>query len=325
MKKISCLPLYLIALFTCNIASGDIKPRGRQPQPAGYVFCPAGRLNYVLPDLNTTDSVSMGAFWMKETEVTNAEYREFLQDLTDSGKKELYAFCYPDTALLKEELWIGKYLNYFTHPYFSDHPVTGITYAQAMEYCRWLSLRYQAKFPEWSGSEFRIPVWAEWEYAARAGKQFNSYPWGYLVRNSLGCPLANFTDNEFLSDTNNEYNHLNPILYYQWVYSEHMNKTRNLQTETGKKRKKIRPLYGMPVWADSYFPNDWGLYNITGNVAEMVISEHMKPAYFGGSYRTEARYMNLNWMLPHPYPSPQAQADVGFRPVMSYIPPGSAK
>lgn len=316
---------FLIVCFHFCAVYADITPKNRQPQPSGYVYCPAGTLNYVLPDLNTTDSVTIVAFWMKETEVTNAEYGEFLKDLLDSGKVELHNFCYPDTALLKEELWIGNQVNYFTHPYFKNHPVTGITMAQANEYCRWLSFRYQAKYPEWDRSEFRIPLKEEWEYAARGGRRFNSYPWGYLVRNTLGCPLANFSDNEFLSDSNNDYNHLNPLLYYQWVYSEHMKKTGNLQTEIGKKRKKLQALYGMPVWVDSYFPNDWGLYNIAGNVAEMVIEQNMKPLYLGGSYRTEARHMNLNWMLHHPFPAPQAQVDVGFRPVMGYIPRQSGK
>ena len=100
-----------------------------------------------------------------------------------------------------------------------------------------------------------------------------------------------------------------------------MMRSGNLQTEIEKKRKRRQILWGIPVWADSYFPNDWGLYNVCGNVSELAYDQDGSVLHLGGSFRTEARYMNLNWMLKSPFPGPFAQADAGFRPIMGYIPP----
>jgi sulfatase modifying factor 1 len=75
-----------------------------------------------------------------------------------------------------------------------------------------------------------LPTEYEWEYAARGGRIGNKYPWGGpYARNSKGCMLANF--------------------------------------------KPLRGNYGVdggvyPVRVDSYFPNDFGLYNMSGNVSE---------------------------------------------------------
>ncbi len=58
------------------------------------------------------------------------------------------------------------------------HPVTLVTHADAMAYCRWLSGQI--------GQLVRLPTEAEWERAARGGLEQKRYPWGDDIDASRG-------------------------------------------------------------------------------------------------------------------------------------------
>jgi toxoflavin biosynthesis protein ToxD len=89
------------------------------------------------------------AFAIGETEVTNEQYREFVQA---TGRKA--------PASMKD----GEY-----HPGTASEPVTMVTWQDAVDYCRWLSEKIEATV--------RLPTEAEWELAAR-GPGNVKYPWG---------------------------------------------------------------------------------------------------------------------------------------------------
>jgi formylglycine-generating enzyme len=161
-------------------------------------------------------------------------------------KKEEVA-VYPDTMC-----WIRDFAysynepftrNYFWHPAFDDYPVVGVNWAQANAFCDWRTKLYNKFRPETEVNTelYRLPSEAEWEYAARGGKDQAPFPWGgYYVRNAKGCLLANFKPG-------------------RGNYSE------DGGTYTVK--------------ADAYFPNDYGLYNMAGNAAEWTSSSYVENAY----------------------------------------------
>ena len=167
---------------------------------------------------------------------------------------------YPDTMCWMTEFTYSynepAMLNYFSHPSYGMFPVVGITWEQAQAFCNWRNKIYQSisKLPR--AQEYRLPTEAEWEYAARGGRHNSAYPWGGpYVRDNKGCFMANFK----------------PM--------------RGNYTEDG---------YLIPSSVGTYDPNDYGLYDMAGNVSEWtddtydestgVFALDMNP-----SYKYEAR------------------------------------
>ena len=133
---------------------------------------------------------------------------------------------------------------YFGHPAFGNYPVVGVNWKQATAFCEWRTNFYNSFLESKkraSETDYRLPTEAQWEYAARGGRSQSPYPWGgpYL-RNKKGCLLANFKPG------------------------------RGNYPEDGG-------FY--TVRADAYWPNDFGLYNMAGNVAEWTSS-----LYYEGGY-----------------------------------------
>ena len=154
---------------------------------------------------------------------------------------------YPDTLV-----WIRDFSysynepmtkRYYSHPAFGNYPVVGVKWTQATVFCEWRT-NYLNGFLEKkkmaTESSFRLPTESEWEYASRGGRSQSMYPWGnYYLRNKKGCLLANFKPG------------------------------RGNYPEDGG-------FY--TVRADAYWPNDFGLYCMAGNVAEWTSSFYYEGA-----------------------------------------------
>ncbi len=130
--------------------------------------------------------VESEAFYISSTEVSNSEYREFFNDkILSSGKVKAQKEFSPDTTLwanaypYKDHRYIQK--NYFHDKKFDNHPVVGVSWEQAISYCKWKSeqvnsLLSQKKIK--NKVEFRLPTEAEWETAAKTvakNNQFTEY------------------------------------------------------------------------------------------------------------------------------------------------------
>jgi len=155
---------------------------------------------------------------------------------------------YPDTLVWMRDFSYSynepMTQRYFAHSAFGNYPVVGVSWKQAMAYCNWRTVYLNSfldKKNKMTESNFRLPTEAQWEYAARGGRSQAPFPWGGMyLRNKKGCLLANFKPG------------------------------RGNYPEDGG-------FY--TVRADAYWPNDYGLYNMSGNVAEWTSS-----LYYEGSY-----------------------------------------
>ena len=121
-----------------------------------------------------------------------------------------------------------------------NHPVVCVSQTDADDYAEWLS---QA-----TGKNYRLPSEAEWEYAARAGKK-TAWPWGNDVGKS-GCKFVNAMDVSGRKD--------NAI---------------NDPMECDDGFVKTAPVGSFPA-------NAWGLYDMLGNVWE-IVSDCWHPNYDG--------------------------------------------
>ena len=221
---------------------------------------------------------------------------------------------YPDTLA-----WIHDYSyafndplteHYFWHEAYDNYPVVGVNWTQARAFCVWRTEKLNRYIMSHGGrglmSEFRLPTEAEWEWAARGGHQLNPYPWGGpYVRNERGCLRANF--------------------------------------------KPMRGNYiadgGLTtVVVAHYQANDWGLYDMAGNVAEWTLSAFdpssynftwdMNPDYQynakpdddpsmkrkvvrGGSWKDVAYYLQVDTRT-YEYQD-TAKCYIGFRCIQPYL------
>ena len=220
---------------------------------------------------------------------------------------------YPDTLA-----WIHDYtysyndpltLMYFWHPAYDDYPGVGVNWKQARAFCIWRTELMNTYVSKEGGSivqPFRLPTESEWEYASRGGLDLSPYPWGGpYIRNSRGCFLGNF--------------------------------------------KPMRGNYiddggTYTVKATSYWPNDYGLYCMAGNVAEWTSNAYDESAYsfshdLATNFEYEAKsedppalkrkvirggsWKDIGWYLQNGTRTYEyqdtAKCYIGFRCVMSYL------
>ncbi|MEI7642904.1 MAG: SUMF1/EgtB/PvdO family nonheme iron enzyme [Chloroflexales bacterium] len=105
-------------------------------------------------------------YWIGKTEVTNAQFRPFVEG-DGYTNKDYWTKAGWDwreaEKIVKPGFWDDSQWNGDTQP------VVGISWFEAVAYCHWLSAQ--------TGHEFRLPSEAEWEKAAR-GTDGQIWPWG---------------------------------------------------------------------------------------------------------------------------------------------------
>jgi len=259
---------------------------------------------------NFPRTVTVSSFYMDETEITNQQYRDYLTWLglvyfpADLGS--VYDAALPDTTVWRSKLSYNEpYVEYyFRFPDFRDFPVVGVSWTQAVKYCAWRTDRVNEDilikhglvnmtaepsaeghfntqayllYPDYENNsdrrlqyittgeernarledgillpKYRLPTEAEWEFAALGliGNtvqerilERRTYPWNGQVtrtddRKYMGAFVANLRRGR----------------------GDYMGVAGNLNDEAE---------YTADVF--KYWPNDYGLYNMAGNVAEWVM------------------------------------------------------
>lgn len=283
MKRLFILTL-ILPLFISATKKDNFKI------PKDFAFIPMGSMQY------KGKTVSVDAFIMQKTEVTNKQYREFLNELKLNNENEKLKIAQIDSTKWRQA---GKYNEpyveyYHKHPAYDNYPVVNISYEAAQLYCEWLSKKYEKAYNQ--KINFRLPTEYEWIYAAKGGTK-NRFPWN---------------DNSLLDKKGN------PRCNFKYINQQAIRANPKTKSTELLKQHSINNIDKNMIMTPvrSYSPNDYGLYNMSGNAAEMT-SE--KGDIKGGSWNSTGYYMQIESESEYSekdVPSPF----VGFRVVYNYVP-----
>jgi len=253
--------------------------------PAGYVFTNVQAGVMKINNLNPIKD-SLPEFFIAATEVTNFQWKEFLMYLKQEGRMEEYRDNILDTTVWRPLLAYNEPFvdYYYQHKAYSEYPAVGMTLKQAQAYANWLTEIYALKNQSVK-IIFSVPTKKQWIRAAR-GEWQTHYPWdGKYMRNSKGAYLSNFKN----YDAANIH------------YNTEINKYEVMSMSQCMEGTITAP-------AESYYPNKFGIYNMSGNVAELVSDDTVA---MGGSWNDTGYDVRVE----SEQPATQPKSTIGFRMV----------
>lgn len=255
-----------------------------------YKFIPSGFA------ITGEDTVSVQAFYMFDHEVTNAEYSEFLTWLTEHGTEDER-----ELAAIQNENWktyfktpMDKFAEFYhMHPVYRVFPVVNVTQQGARLYCKWLEDKINQQLSS-HAVRVRLPYHAEVIRAGVGDDLAEVYAWkGPFLQNAKGVFLANFT-------------HISNALMSKNESGELVIQGMNLEPRN-------EPINTDVIAASlSYYPSQFGVYNLNGNVAEMTMESEVA---VGGSWHDYGFDVRLQSVQKYNVSSPM----VGFRPVFTVV------
>jgi len=252
-----------------NDGGFEVKAYKGQETAPGLVFIEGGTFHmgggekdiaYAMD--NRERQVTVASYYIDETETANVDWKEFLfYILKDSGQTKWEALLPDTTVWLRDLAFNDPYRDYyFQHDGFQTYPVVGINWHQANEYCVWRTAKVNEallqKDPEavvWPA--YRLPTEAEWEYASRGQLEQENYPWeGKSLRDAEGMFRANFKRG-------------------RGDYAGRSN------TGGSNLPGGLNDRYMIPAPVKEFYPNDFGLYNMAGNVSEWTMDTYRQMSY----------------------------------------------
>lgn len=206
--------------------------------------------------------VALTSYWIDQTAVTNSEFAKFVEATSYQTDAERFGWSFVFDQLVSKETFEKHSRGRLERPNWwlaidgADwvHPFGPDSNYDADHPVVHVSWNDANAFAAWAGK--RLPTEAEWECAARGGLEQKIYPWGdeFLVDGRAG---ANIWEGEF--------------------------PTHNTLADG----------YLATAPAKSFVPNDYGLYNLVGNVWEWTATEELGQKILkGGSYLCHDSYCN---------------------------------
>jgi|SRR5690554_1380513 len=226
------------------------------------------------------------SLYASKTEVTNKQYTTFLNLLKQDNQTDKYITAKIDSAKWSDKHTYNEpYVQYYhTHPAYADYPVVNISYEGATLFCEWLTEQYNSNDKrKFKKVKFRLPTKDEWITAAKGGNPTATYPWdGKDLQTKNGSFHCNF---------------------------------KRAASDTLGIAGKMNDNADITAPVQSYWPNKYGLYNMSGNVAEMLADKgHTK----GGSWLDTAEAMKIDGKSKYSsFDSPKPT--IGFRYFMEVI------
>jgi hypothetical protein len=290
-----------------RLTEKEIKANNKQKRKMVEAILKLSKKDY--PSIPQRNAVSEDVSqYMLSHEVTNLEYRTFLFDLLIENDK---------TGFLKAKPYQGYWVNctgthtydnfkdnYFSDKAFNAYPVVNISYEGAAMYCEWLGKSVQEvanqKSAKFSDITIRIPKMSEWKHAAKGGLS-GSYPWGNdSIQSRKNLFFANFCAQKSKEKFNQ------PIVYPH-------NSDPNSFTTGGWALNNDTVA---TVMAFAYNPNNYGLYCMSGNVSEWVVTDETKQTKaIGGNWASDLEFLRIDSeeeFKKYPIASPF----IGFRPIV---------
>ena len=270
--------------------------------------------------------------YAQESEVTNEQYNLFLSYLSSHSLTELYekykfdfsGYEEPTLSLMKN--YSANRVASKKNKYFNNYPAIDVSYEAAIAYCAWLTQQYNRSADhKFKKALFRLPSIDEWQIAAASIKDPTSWKWDdQKVEVRITAPtepfgkvlekrMVSLSDPEILYPWYRFYAFRNSAINHKGCYLGNF-KVPDQGACPGLNKFKGIAADGflMTGPAESYFPNDIGLYDVVGNVSEMTIE---KGKACGGSWNhtpAESTMRSIN-----AYTKPDAAT--GFRVFMEVI------
>jgi formylglycine-generating enzyme required for sulfatase activity len=264
-----------------------------------------------LRDIDSDLRSIWGNFYAMETEVTIGQYNLFLASLEEQNKLALRKKCEYDLSGYDKatQRFFQRYVTQFHErgklkdsvkvlhigPHeWGDYPAVNVTHEGALAYCNWLTEQYNT-FPgkkKFKKVKFRLPTLQEWQIAALGYDKFQTW---ILEENVVEIIIAKDSISMQPRKGERKKIRVGKDILYPWygAYNYRRSPWNHMGCFLGnfkidhveKPCPAKNPAYdgwNMMGRTASYFPNNIGLYDVVGNVAEMI-DEKGKPAAEAGT------------------------------------------